>query len=268
MSMPRIPEEVYQIYKAEIFSFAKNKPFSMFHDGTVPPSTGWTRFNVIEYRCSFPNLDPYRMAAELTLDGIKVYFDDSSITLKANKEKERDVNNLAADLRANGYREDLRPFLPTDEQYKYLEALYSGCVVLNKNPDDVHLRDDMKLKFGSYADTLDKLHVPFAVQNAVAYAAEFKENWHKYNRSVIMEVCLKPIYKPQEIFNEREFWGDLQGEQRIKQVSDVVNENTMNSPSEYVDAIENAKADDYTLKDAQKLAVFFDKRMKEGAYDR
>jgi hypothetical protein len=82
------------------------------------------------------------------------------------------------------------------------------------------------------------------------------------------DLCSRPVYKEQSFFNEKEFWNDLETEQRGNQVSDDSNKNAMSSPSEYTDAIKKAKTDEYTLKDAQKLVAFSAKRMKEGAYDR
>lgn len=52
------------------------------------------RFCVIEYLCSFPGLDPYAMAAEILREGVKILYDDSSITKEENKAKERKVKEL------------------------------------------------------------------------------------------------------------------------------------------------------------------------------
>lgn len=52
------------------------------------------RFCVIEYICSYPGLDPYAMAAEISREGVKILYDDSSITWKENKAKERKVKKL------------------------------------------------------------------------------------------------------------------------------------------------------------------------------
>lgn len=52
------------------------------------------RFNVIDYLCSFPGIDPYLMAAELKRDGVNILFDDSSISEKENKAKKRKVESL------------------------------------------------------------------------------------------------------------------------------------------------------------------------------
>lgn len=55
---------------------------------------GWTRFNCVEYLCKFPQIDPYKMAASLIMDGVKIYFDDTSISKKENDTKRRKVEKL------------------------------------------------------------------------------------------------------------------------------------------------------------------------------
>ena len=50
-----------------------------------------TRFNVIQYLCSFPKINPYEMAAALLSDGCKISFDDSSISQAANEAHKRTV---------------------------------------------------------------------------------------------------------------------------------------------------------------------------------
>lgn len=52
------------------------------------------QFNVIEYLCSFPKIDPFMMAAELIKDGLTIVYDDSSITKAENKAKENRVKRL------------------------------------------------------------------------------------------------------------------------------------------------------------------------------
>lgn len=54
------------------------------------------RFNVIEYICSFPKIDPYKMAATLSGEGIKIIYDDSSISKAENQKKERKVKKMIA----------------------------------------------------------------------------------------------------------------------------------------------------------------------------
>lgn len=57
---------------------------------------GFVRMNVVEYVCSFPEINPYKMAATLIFDGFKVVFDDSSISQKENERKRKAVEKLTA----------------------------------------------------------------------------------------------------------------------------------------------------------------------------
>ena len=85
-------EEMFQHYKGRLLTQARDtKPGDRFFNGTIPPLTGWTRYGVVEYVCHCPKLDPVRMAAELTQDGIKIYYDDTSISDQENRTKERRV---------------------------------------------------------------------------------------------------------------------------------------------------------------------------------
>lgn len=52
------------------------------------------RFNCIEYLCSFPKIDPFVMAANITKEGITILYDDSSISIEENNAKERKVKRL------------------------------------------------------------------------------------------------------------------------------------------------------------------------------
>lgn len=54
------------------------------------------RFICIEYLCRFPKIDPYKMAATLTAEGVKILYDDSSISREENKKKERKVRKMIA----------------------------------------------------------------------------------------------------------------------------------------------------------------------------
>lgn len=56
------------------------------------------RFNVIQYLCQFPGIDPVEMAASLQNDGYNILFDDSSITKAANKSNMAKVNKAAKAL--------------------------------------------------------------------------------------------------------------------------------------------------------------------------
>ena len=52
---------------------------------------GKIRFNVVEYLCSFPHIDPYHMAQSLRLEGYEIAFDDSSISKLNNLIKRKKV---------------------------------------------------------------------------------------------------------------------------------------------------------------------------------
>lgn len=51
--------------------------------------------NVIEYVCSFPKINPYKMAKALKTSGYNVVFDDSSISTEENEKKRRKVEKIA-----------------------------------------------------------------------------------------------------------------------------------------------------------------------------
>lgn len=54
------------------------------------------RMICIEYVCSFPKINPYKMAAALTSEGFEIVFDDSSISEKENHRKQKEVKKLIA----------------------------------------------------------------------------------------------------------------------------------------------------------------------------
>ena len=56
---------------------------------------GWLRMNVIEYVCSFPKINPFKMAKVLKDDGYNILFDDSSISRAENEKKRRKVEKIA-----------------------------------------------------------------------------------------------------------------------------------------------------------------------------
>ena len=62
-----------------------------------------TRYNVIQYLCSFPKLDPDEMAAALMREGVEIRFDDSSISAADNAKHQRRVMRL---VRAMEHRAD------------------------------------------------------------------------------------------------------------------------------------------------------------------
>lgn len=57
---------------------------------------GSVRMNVVEYVCSFPEIDPYKMAAAIVSDGFEVLFDDSSISRRENERKRKAVEKLTS----------------------------------------------------------------------------------------------------------------------------------------------------------------------------
>lgn len=73
-----------------MFEFYKNDLERLGKEG------GWVRMNVVEYTCSFPGIDPYKMAAAIISDGFEVLFDDSSISQKENERKRKAVEKLTA----------------------------------------------------------------------------------------------------------------------------------------------------------------------------
>jgi len=54
----------------------------------------WTRYNVVQYLCSFMMLDPDEMAAALIREGVDVRFDDSSISAADNAKHQRRVMRI------------------------------------------------------------------------------------------------------------------------------------------------------------------------------
>ena len=57
-----------------------------------------TRYNVIQYLCSFPKLDPDEMAAALIREGVTVAFDDSSISQRENAKRQRRVMRIVREM--------------------------------------------------------------------------------------------------------------------------------------------------------------------------
>ena len=49
----------------------------------------------IEYVCSFPKINPFKMARTLKDDGYNILFDDSSISRAENEKKRRKVEKIA-----------------------------------------------------------------------------------------------------------------------------------------------------------------------------
>lgn len=79
-------KETEQEKETRIFNIYKNR---------IKNELGETvRFICIEYLCRFPKIDPYKMAASLSADDVKIVYDDSSISRAENKKKERKVKKM------------------------------------------------------------------------------------------------------------------------------------------------------------------------------
>lgn len=55
---------------------------------------GYIRMNVIEYVCSFPKINAFKMAKVLKDSNYNIIFDDSSISRAENEKKRRKVEKL------------------------------------------------------------------------------------------------------------------------------------------------------------------------------
>ena len=69
--------------------------FDHYKNRLTKEGNGKTRFNVIQYLCGFPGLNPYEMATALIKDGVDVAFDDSSISKAANEAHRKAVAKYA-----------------------------------------------------------------------------------------------------------------------------------------------------------------------------
>lgn len=67
-----------------IFNFYKKDLKKLDTDNQI-------RFNVIQYVCSFPKINPFKMAAVLMAEGHNIVFDDSSITERENAKLKKQV---------------------------------------------------------------------------------------------------------------------------------------------------------------------------------
>lgn len=78
-------KETAQEKETRIFNIYKNR---------IKNELGETvRFICIEYLCRFPKIDSYKMAAILCW-GCKIVYDDSSISIAENQNKERKVKKM------------------------------------------------------------------------------------------------------------------------------------------------------------------------------
>lgn len=55
---------------------------------------GQLRFLVIEYQCSFPGIDPYKMAVALAAEGFRIVFDNSALSAADNRKAQRKFEKL------------------------------------------------------------------------------------------------------------------------------------------------------------------------------
>lgn len=70
----------------------KNRIFNLYKKDLKKLNTNnQIRFNVVQYTCSFPKINPFKMAAVLISEGHNIVFDDSSITIQENKRLEKQV---------------------------------------------------------------------------------------------------------------------------------------------------------------------------------
>jgi len=77
-------EAMFEIYKRHLMT-----------DSAQPGKVKqWTRYNVVQYLCSFPKLDPDEMAAALVREGVEIRFDDSSISAADNAKHQRRVMRI------------------------------------------------------------------------------------------------------------------------------------------------------------------------------
>lgn len=71
---------IFNIYKKDLEKLGKEH--------------GQIRMNCIEYVCSFPKINPFKMAKTLKDDGYNILFDDSSISRAENEKKRRKVEKI------------------------------------------------------------------------------------------------------------------------------------------------------------------------------
>lgn len=81
-------KKIFEAYKRDLLvlaDYCKNKDF--YEEESL-------RFLCIQYKCSFPKIDPYKMAVALADYGINILFDDSAISKAENKKQERKFYSL------------------------------------------------------------------------------------------------------------------------------------------------------------------------------
>lgn len=92
-----INERMVDIMKKETAQEKEKRMFNLYKKDLekLGDDNGYIRMNVIEYVCSFPKINPYKMARSLKDSGYNVVFDDSSITREENEKKRQKVEKIA-----------------------------------------------------------------------------------------------------------------------------------------------------------------------------
>lgn len=76
----RDAKQVFERYEIDLIMLAARD---------IPPDT--LRFNVVEYVCRVPKIDPIKMGKALVDEGIEIVFDDASISRQENERKRKKV---------------------------------------------------------------------------------------------------------------------------------------------------------------------------------
>lgn len=76
-------KRLFDIYKNDLIKLASDKRE--------------VRFICVQYVCQYPKIDPYIMAASLIKSGIKIVYDNSTISLAENRKAERKVSRLLSE---------------------------------------------------------------------------------------------------------------------------------------------------------------------------
>lgn len=79
----------------------------------------------------------------------------------------------------------------TKQIMRELEGLYVNQIVKNKYQLNDRELEDVTKKNKDYAVSLDRLGVPWKIQNKVAFEGTKPENWERYNKEVVREAIKK-----------------------------------------------------------------------------
>lgn len=80
-------KETLEEKETRIFNHYKNDLIKLYEQHKQ------IRFNVIQYVCSFPKINPFKMAYILMMENCNIVFDDSSISEKENEKLRKQVLN-------------------------------------------------------------------------------------------------------------------------------------------------------------------------------